>query len=139
MVTQAEKDKRRANHVTRRKQRAAQGRANLKPLPAAQPGSDLSYKEMKIGVFYDQDKKHRHAFATEKTHEAFGPLLRIYAAQVLLHKADEALSLTDGARWIATQVNMALTFLMAMLLDFFHLSEHVFAAARDCLGKVTRF
>lgn len=134
MVTQAEKDKRRAEHVTRRKQRAAQGRLNLKPLPAARPGSDQSYKEMKIGVFYDQDKKHRHAFATEKTHEAFGPLLKVYAMQVLLHQADEALSLTDGARWIATKVNVALAFLMAMLLDFFHLSEHVFATARDCLG-----
>lgn len=134
MVTQVEKDKRRAEHVTRRKQRAAQGRSNLKPLPAARAGNELSYKEMKIGVFYDQDKKHRHAFATEKTHEAFGPLLKRYATQVHLNQADESLSLTDGARWIATQVNVTLTFLSAMLLDFFHLGEHVFAAARDCFG-----
>jgi len=89
---------------------------------------------MKIGVLYDQDKKHRHAFATEKTHEAFGPLLKDYAAQVHLEQAEESLSLTDGARWIATQVNVTLTFLSTMLLDFFHLSQHVFAAARDCFG-----
>ena len=138
MVTQAEKDKRRAEHVIRRKQRAAQGRPNLKPLPAARPGSDLAYKEMKIGVLYDQDKKHRHAFATEKTHEAFGPLLKTYAAQVQLEQAEEALSLTDGATWIARQVNGALIFLTLMLLDFFHLSEHVFAAARDCFGDTPR-
>jgi hypothetical protein len=134
MVTQAEKDKRRAAHRTRRRQRAAQGRPNLKPLPAARPGSDHSYKEMKIGVLYDQDKAHRHAFATEKTHEAFGPLLKTYAAQVHLDQADESLSLTDGAPWIATQINGALTFLTLMLLDFFHLGQHVFAAARDSFG-----
>jgi hypothetical protein len=39
MVMQAEKDKRRAEHVTRRKQRAAQGRPNLKPLPRPGPGA----------------------------------------------------------------------------------------------------
>jgi hypothetical protein len=89
---------------------------------------------MKIGVFYDQDKQHRHAFATHKTHEVFGPLLKTYAAQVQLHQADEALSLTDGARWIAAQLNVTLSFLAAMLLDFYHLSEHVFATARDCFG-----
>ncbi len=133
-VTQEEKDKRRAEHVKRRRQRAAQGRVNLKPLPPARCGSDQVFKEMKIGVLYDQGKAHRHAFATEKTHVDFGPLLSVFATQVLLRQADESISLTDGACWIAKQINGVLTFLTAMMLDFFHLSEHVFAAARDCLG-----
>jgi hypothetical protein len=40
------------------------------------PGSDASYKEMKIGLFYDQPREHRHAFVTEKNSEAFGPLFQ---------------------------------------------------------------
>ena len=64
-VTQEEKDKRRKAHAVRRQQRSAAGMGNAKELAPARPGSDERYKEMKIGVFYDQDKKHRHAFATE--------------------------------------------------------------------------
>ena len=134
IVTQAEKDKRRAAHVTRRRQRAARGRKNLRPLPPPRPGSDQAFKEMKIGVFYDQDKERRHAFATAQTHAAFGPLLAAFAGQVHWEQADERLSLTDGAKWIATQIDRHLPKRSAMLLDFFHLSQHVHAASQECLG-----
>ena len=134
-VTRAEKDKRRAVHAVRRRQRSASGVGNAKPLPAARPGSDERYKEMKIGVFYDQDKAHRHAFATEGTSDSFAPLLRAFAAQVGFDKAARAVSLTDGARWVITQVCLALTGLSAMLLDFYHLAQHVHATARCCLGE----
>jgi hypothetical protein len=74
-VTQAEKDKRRQGHITRRQLRGKAGVGNLKPLPPPRPGSDEKYKEKKIGVFYNQDKTLRHTFVTEQTCEKFGPLL----------------------------------------------------------------
>ena len=40
-------------------------------------------------------------FVTEGDSEAFGPLLKEHARQVAFEQADECISLTDGARWIA--------------------------------------
>ena len=134
-VTQEEKDKRRKAQAVRRQQRSAAGVGNARELAPARPGSDERYKEMKIGVFYDQDKKHRHAFATEADSKAYGPLLQEYARQIGFEQADQQLSLVDGARWIEKQVCAALLFLHALLLDFYHLSQHVNAAAKCCLGE----
>ena len=134
-VTQEEKDKRRKAQAVRRQQRSAAGVGNARELAPARPGSDERYKEMKIGVFYDQDKKHRHAFATEADSKAYGPLLQEYARQIGFEQADQQLSLVDGARWIEKQVCAALLFLHALLLDFYHLSQHVHAAAKCCLGE----
>lgn len=137
-VTQEEKDKRRKAHAVRRQQRSSAGLGNAKELAPARPGSDERFKEMKIGVFYDQHKKHRHAFATEADSKAYGPLLAEYARQIGFEHADQQLSLVDGARWIEKQVCAALVFLHALLLDFYHLSQHVHAAARCCLGETAR-
>ncbi len=134
-VTQAEKDKRRKNQAIRRQQRSALGVGNTKPLPPARKGSNQRYKEMKICLFYDQLKKHRHAFVTEADSEAFGPLLKAHAGQVAFEKADQSLSLTDGAKWIAGQICQMLLLIKVMLLDFYHLSQHVHAAAKCCLGE----
>ena len=134
-VTQAEKDKRRKNQSIRRQQRSAAGVGNAKPLPPARQGTDERYKEMKIGLFYDQQKRHRHAFVTEGDSEAFGPLLKAHAAQVAFEQADECISLTDGARWIAGRICQVLLLIKVMLLDFYHLSQHVHAAAKCCLGE----
>jgi len=134
-VTQQEKDKRRKNQSIRRQQRGAAGVGNAKPLPPARAGSDERFKEMKIGLFYDQQKKHRHAFVTEANSEAFGPLLKAHAEQVAFEQADECISLTDGAKWIAGQICRMLLLIKVMLLDFYHLSQHVHAAARICLGE----
>jgi hypothetical protein len=134
-VTQSEKDKRRKKHSIRRQQRSAAGVGNAKPLPPARKGSDQRFKEMKIGLFYDQEKKHRHAFATEADSEAFGPLLKEHARQVAFEQADECISLTDGAKWIAGQICRMLLLIKVMLLDFYHLSQHVHAAAKCCLGE----
>jgi hypothetical protein len=134
-VTQAEKDKRRKNHSIRRQQRSASGVGNTKPLPPAREGTDERYKEMKIGLFYDQAKKHRHAFVTEANSKAFGPLLKEHAGQVAFEQADECISLTDGAKWIVGQICRMLLLIKVMLLDFYHLSQHVHAAAKCCLGE----
>jgi hypothetical protein len=134
-VTQAEKDKRRKNHVTRRQQRGKTGVGNTRELPPPKPGTDERFKEMKIGLFYDQDKRHRHAFATEKPSCDFAPLLKNHAQQIGFEKADQTICLFDGAVWICQQVCVALLSLQAILPDFFHLAEHVHATARLCLGE----
>lgn len=134
-VTRQEKEKRRKNQSIRRQQRSASGVGNAKPLPPARPGSDERFKEMKIGLFYDQPKKHRHAFVTEADHEAFGKLLKEHAGQVAFEQADECISLSDGAKWIAGQICRMLLLIKVMLLDFYHLSQHVHAAAKICMGE----
>ncbi len=134
-VTQQEKGKRRKKQSIRRQQRSAAGVGNTKPLPPAREGSDERYKEMKIGLFYDQPKTHRHAFVTEANHEAFGKLLKAHGRQVAFEQADECISLTDGAKWIAGQICRMLLLIKVMLLDFYHMSQHVHAAAKCCLGE----
>jgi hypothetical protein len=136
-VTQVEKDKRRKAHAVRRQQRSASGVGNTRELPPARPGTLEKSREMKIGVLYDQDKKHRHVFATEEPCEKFGPLLKIFAGQVGFDHADETISLSDGARWIYGQVCAFLLTLKAILLDFFHLSQHIHATAGACFGDGT--
>jgi hypothetical protein len=134
-VTQVEKDKRRQQHITRRQQRGKAGVGNAKELPPPKPGTDERFKEMKIGIFYDQDKTHRHAFATEKLSRDFAPLLASYSKQIGFERADQTICLFDGAVWIYRQVCVALLCLGAILLDFYHLAEHVHATARVCLGE----
>lgn len=134
-VTRKEKDKRRQKHIQRRKQREKTGVGNARPLPPKRPGSDERYKEMKIGIFYDQGKEHRHAFVSENDGHAFGKLLGKHAALIRLEAADCALSLTDGAKWIWRAVITWLVCLTAVLLDFYHLAQHVHEAARCCLGE----
>ena len=133
-VTQAEKDKRRREHAVRRRQRGRHQVGNTRPLSPARPGSDEGFKEMKIGLFYDQDKALRHMFATQADHQAFGRLLRQHADAIQLERATEQLSLTDGGPWIRKQILGHLKHLDATLLDFYHLSEHVWATATCCLG-----
>jgi len=135
MVTAAEKEKRRKNQGIRRQQRSASGVGNTKELPPARAGADERFKEMKIGLFYDQAKERRHVFVTENDHEAFGVLLKEHAGQVAFEQADQSISLTDGAKWIASQICSVLLLIKTMLLDFYHLSQHVHEAAKCCLGE----
>lgn len=133
-VTQTEKDKRRKDHAIRRQQRGKAGVENLQPLHRPKAGSDERFKEMKIGIFYDQSKTRKHVFATEGNHERFGELLRGHADALRLEQALETLSLTDGGPWIRNQLLKHLKELKAMLLDFYHLSEHVWDTAKVCWG-----
>jgi ribosome-associated translation inhibitor RaiA len=135
MVTQVEKDKRRKDQVIRRQKRVQQGLKNAKPLPPKNAGHDEKYREMKIGVFYDQGKTRRHTFATAKRWQGFAQLLGVYAGQVDFAKAGEALTLTDGAKWILSAICLVLSYVKATLLDYYHLSQHVHLAAKACLGE----
>jgi len=90
---------------------------------------------MKLGVFYDQEKSRVHAFATHGNHEEFGKRLRQHADAPQLEQASETVSLTDGGLWIRNQLMKHLKGLTAMILDFYHLSEHLWSAAHCCLGE----
>jgi hypothetical protein len=134
-VTQTEKAKRRQEHAVRRQQRGRAGLGNARPLPPVRAGSGEGFKEMKLGVFYDQEKSRRHLWATGGNHEEFGRRLRQQAEALELAQAQETLSLTDGGPWIRNQLLKQLPYLVAMLLDFYHLSTHLWEAARTCLGE----
>jgi len=134
-VTQQEKDKRRRDQAVRRQQRGRVGLGNTRPLSQARPGSDQPFKEFKIGLFYDQSRTHVHAFATHRDHVALGRLLGEHAATLGWAQADERVSLSDGAPWIRNQILEHLQPLHATLLDFYHLSEHVWSTGHTCLGE----
>ena len=61
-------------------------------------------------------------------------MLRRHADALRLEQAMETLSLTDGGPWIRNQLLKRLQKLKAMLLDFYHLSEHVWDTAKVCWG-----
>jgi hypothetical protein len=135
LVTQAEKDTRRARHRRRRRKRRRAGIKNRRALPPARPGSDQRYKEMKIGYFYDQRLERRHVFATHEDHTGFGARLRAQSDLVGFARARERVAITDGAAWIKWQVYQNTPTLTAHLLDFYHLAQHVHEAARRCFGE----
>jgi hypothetical protein len=88
-------------------------------------------------VFYDQPKDRRHALASAGGPAEVGRLLRLHGAQVGLDRARQKVAPTDGAPWIARQLEQNLPMLDARILDFYHLAQHVHEAARACLGEGT--
>lgn len=141
LITQAEKQKRRKNRRPRRRKRGkaqiaiARGRRRRFKKRRRCRGADNPYKEFKIVTFYDQANECQHAAGTAGDHQALGRLMRREAAKVHLDKADEKISISDGAKWIRKQFQVRLPMLDAMILDYYHLSEHVAKAANVCFGQ----
>jgi hypothetical protein len=127
VITAAEKAKRRAGrkHVRRK---GGQRRVRR------HRGADQGWKEFKIGLFYSADKERCWAFATKGNHEEFGRQLRREAFKVSLQEADQKFSVTDGAEWLRRQMRTRLPMLDEMILDFYHLAEHVAGASAACRG-----
>jgi hypothetical protein len=134
-VTETEKQKRRRGHEVRREERNQAGIGNTKPLPSLSSGTTEAFKEMKIGLFYDQSKAQVFTFATQENHAGFGRLLEKHADQLALAEAPTLVSITDGAPWIRNRILEHLPYIDAMLLDFYHLSEHIWDTAKCCLGE----
>ncbi len=126
MVTQVEKDKRRKHR------RPSCGGGRRRRMHA---GADNTYKEFKIAIIYDESNEHRQVIATSGNHEVLGRLLRREAGRLRIGDADEKLSVTDGADWIDKQLECRLPMLDSRILDFYHLSEHVWLAANICFGQ----
>lgn len=103
MVRQEEKRARREKAEKRRAGLPADRRARLRPLPAMRSGHTESFREMKLGVFYTQDRGRRHSFVTCGDHERAGELVRTHAKLVRFGAAAERVAIADGAVWIETQ------------------------------------
>jgi hypothetical protein len=135
VITQAEKDKRRARVKERRKHLPRRRGVHRRPLPAARKGTDERYKEFKVVTLYDQEHKHRYVRATYRKRATAGKLLAIAAAELRLRGAAEKVAVADGADWIWAQVGRCVPYVDARVLDFYHLSEHVHAARRLVFGE----
>lgn len=128
MVTAVEKAKRRKGRRRRKKSRSAR---------RMHRGADNAYKEFKIATIYDESNERRQVAATSGNHEVLGRLMRRQAQLIELGKADEKIAIVDGADWIAKQLNGKLPMLDKVILDFYHLSEHIWLAANKCFGQDT--
>jgi hypothetical protein len=135
VTTVAEKQKRRATVVKKRKAMSAEHRRGLPLLGRVKGGSDQRYKQVYVTAFYDQDQAHRLVGVTRQDHRGLGKLLRREAARVRLRGADERVGLVDGAECLRRRLE-ALP-LQEMILDFYHLSGHVNDASRRTLGEQT--
>jgi hypothetical protein len=134
-TTATEKRKRRATVVAKRKRMPAEQRGQLPPLAKVKGGSDQRYKQVYVTAFYDQEQDHRLVGVTREGHRDLGRLLRREAARVLLRGAEERLGVVDGA--VCLRRHMEGLPLQEVMLDFYHLSEHVNDASRKTLGEQT--
>jgi hypothetical protein len=134
-ITQAEKDKRRENVRKRRAKMPRQQRGRLKPLGPVKKGTDQRYKQVYVTQFYDQQQEHRLVGVTRKGVPGLKQLLGREAARVHLRAAAERVGVVDGAVCLRNMLeNLPLE---AILLDFYHLEEHVGEAAVKTLGAET--
>lgn len=134
-TTQQEKDKRRATVLKKRQDLPPQKRKKLKPLKAVKKGSDQRYKQIYVSCLYDQDHEHRLVGVTREKVKGLKRLLKRDAARVRLRAAEERLGVVDGA--VCLRNNLDALPLETVLLDFYHLSEHVGEAAAKTLGAET--
>ena len=132
LVTDAEKQQRRAKVKEKRKRRGRK----CKPLPRLKPGADGAYKEFKIGYLYDETKERRYVGVTARNHEAAGRLLKRMSDQVAMPQAQERVALVDGAPWIRNQFELH-GLVDAIGLDFYHLQEHVQEARKSLYGEAS--
>ena len=130
MVTAGEKAQRRAARTRRRRPR---GRRRYRRMAR---GYRERYKEFKLTVFYDQDKRHRQVAATGGGPEAVGRELRRAGRRLGVERTEEVLAIVDGAPWIRAQLQRWRN-CDRIGLDFYHFTEHVAAAAKACFGEGT--
>jgi len=134
-TTQQEKDKRRATVLKKRQNMPTQKRQKLKPLGKVKKGSDQRYKQIYVTCLYDQNQEHRLVGVTCKKVKGLKRLLKREAARVRLRGADERLGIVDGA--VCLRNNLDHLPLVKILLDIYHLNEHVGDAAAKTLGAET--
>jgi len=125
MVTTEEKNKRRRKRGPKRK---GAGRRMMRS------GADNPYKEFKIATFYDSSNASRQVVATAGDHQVLGRLVRRQAIHLGLNQFDQKLAVADGADWIYNQLTRQIPTLDAFILDFYHLSEHIWLASNTCFG-----
>jgi hypothetical protein len=134
LVSETEKRSRRKAVVTARSKRP-KGKPRLAPLRRRRHGADQRYKEFKLVQFHDESMEHRLVSVTRGDCQEAGRIMRRDAGRIALHDADERVGIVDGAAWIASQVARRCILLSALLLDFFHLGEHVNQGKRATFGE----
>jgi len=130
LVTDAEKQKRRATVKQKRQRR---GRS-CRPLPPRKEGTDQAYKEFKLGVLYDEDQKRRYVAATSGDHAACGKMMQRMATQIQLSQADEKIGIADGSPWIRNEIELY-GLVDVLGLDYYHLRENVQRARLAVYGE----
>jgi hypothetical protein len=132
-TTQAEKDKRRQTVRQKRKQLPRAARRRLARLAAVKKGSDQRYKQVYLTAFYDQTMDHRLVGVTREKQQGLGKLLKREAARIHLRAAAERVGVVDGA--VCLRRHLEVLPLDEVLLDFYHLSEHVGGAGKATFAK----
>lgn len=135
-VTEEEKGKRRRKTAGKRGARAKAGK-KLAPLGPRRPGADGPWKEVKIVGAYEKDHAHRHWRSTVHCHLMAAVLITQVARRVGLSLTQASVAVVDGAEWIEARLRECLPNLSAIILDFFHLAEHVHQAMGQVLGQGT--
>lgn len=130
LITESEKQKRRANKKQGRKTSSSKRRRGRK-----RKGSDQAYKEFKLVAFYDPSHARHYVVGTSGDHRVLGGLMRREAGRLRLDQANVSYSVSDGAEWIRKQYQSQLPMLSANVLDYYHLREHLILAARSVFGE----
>jgi hypothetical protein len=133
VVTDAEAGKR--FDKARARRRRLPRRRGPRPRLRRRRGADQRYKEFKLVTVYDQARGRRLARATRRGVAAAGRMLRQMAGDVRLRRADQVVSVADGAGWIAGLVEANLPRRTTVILDYFHASQHVHEARRAVSGE----
>jgi hypothetical protein len=132
-TTAAEKAKHRETVLGHRATMTRKQLRRLARLGAVKKGSDQRYKQVYVTILYDQAQAHRLVGVTRKDHHGLGKLLGREALRIRLPLATERLGLVDGA--VCLRNHLEVLPLELVLLDFYHLSEHVNDAGRKTLGE----
>jgi hypothetical protein len=120
LVTDAEKQQRRAAVRQKRKRRGRRCR----PLLPRKKGADQQYKEFKLVVFYDEQQKRRYVAGTSGNHTVAGHMMQRMAMQIGLSRAQERIGNVDGSPWIRNEVELY-GLVDALGLDYYHLKDNV--------------
>jgi hypothetical protein len=131
VITQAEKQKRRAKVQEKRRKCGRKRR----PLPPLRKGANQAWKEFKVVYFYDENLRHQHVAVTHLNHRAAGRLMRREADRLDFRRASQRIANVDGAPWIREQLQYHLAELDGLGLDFYHLAENVHRARRVVFGE----
>jgi hypothetical protein len=136
MVTDGEKRKRHASARARRKRLPRRKGLHRRPLSSARRGADQRYKEFKLVTMYDQDQSRRLVRLTRKDHREACRLMRRMAGDLKLKQAQQKVAVSDGAEWIARQIQTSLPRDTTVILDFYHFAQHVHEARRVVFGEL---
>jgi hypothetical protein len=130
LLTDAEKRRRRAAVLQKRRREGRQGRR----LPRLRRGADQRYKEAKAVAFYDHDMTRRQVSVTLGNCNEAGRLMRRDAARISFARADQRVGNIDGGPWIINQIHKRRLPMTTVGLDFYHLGENVHKARRTIFG-----